>query len=55
MKFSRDRSTNSTKSKMELFTTIDNAFPFDLLFAQMGFNLIIKMINFQSRGVFKAM
>ena len=58
MCFSTGRSRNSIKSKMELFPTIENDLRFDatsdflkkfcsfgLLFAQMGFGLIIKMIK----------
>ena len=58
MQFSRGSSRNSIESKMELFPTIENVFRFDatsdflktvcsfgLLFAQMGFGLIIKMIK----------
>ena len=57
---------NSTKTKMDLFTAMNNAFCFDvtsdflkkfwsfgLLFAQIGFVLKIKMRKFYSRDVFK--
>ena len=62
MWFSKGRSSNSNKSKMELFPTIKNDFRFDatsdflkkfcsfgLLFAQIGFGLIIKMIKISNQ------
>ena len=62
MWFSTGRSRNSIKSKMELFPTIENDFCFDatsdllkkfcsfgLLFAQMGFGLIMRMVKISNQ------
>ena len=62
MGFSTGRSKDSIKSKMELFPAIENDFRFDatadflkkfcnfeLLFAQMGFALTIKMIKISNQ------
>ena len=62
MEFSRGKSRNYIKSKMEFFTAIESVFRFDatsnfltkfrsfeLLVAQMGFDLIIKIITISNQ------